>query len=67
MLEATETDLVNLIAISGRMQDVSGLQTTEESESEDEKNLLAEGPLPDSAITLNDQEEVDDLLSSLGF
>ncbi|MFT4712629.1 MAG: chemotaxis regulatin CheY-phosphate phosphatase CheZ, partial [Candidatus Azotimanducaceae bacterium] len=32
-----------------------------------DKDLLAEGPLPKGADVLNDQDDVDDLLSSLGF
>jgi chemotaxis protein CheZ len=33
----------------------------------DGKDLVAEGPLPDAAGSLQNQDEVDDLLSSLGF
>jgi hypothetical protein len=31
------------------------------------KDIAAEGPLPDSAGSLKNQDEVDDLLSSMGF
>ncbi len=67
MLEATEHDLVTLVAMAGRMQDVSGIDPEMETKSSTEKDIVAEGPIPDAASTLNSQDEVDDLLSSLGF
>jgi len=68
MLETTETDLVNLLAISGQMESFSGINAEDNDEDKkDEKDIVAEGPLPDAASTLKSQDEVDDLLSSLGF
>ncbi|MFT7244624.1 MAG: chemotaxis protein CheZ [Candidatus Azotimanducaceae bacterium] len=71
MLNATEGDLVNLLAMAANLQDVSCIA---EAEAELEplvtgvqKDILAEGPLPDSAASLKSQSEVDDLLSNLGF
>lgn len=71
MLNATEGDLVNLLAMAANLQDVSSIV---EPEPEPEplatggqKDILAEGPLPDSAASLKSQSEVDDLLSNLGF
>ncbi|MFN3237391.1 MAG: protein phosphatase CheZ [Pseudomonadales bacterium] len=67
MLNATESDLVNLLAMAAQMQDGKEVEDTELAVLKEEKDLLAEGPLPDSSSTLKDQGEVDDLLSSLGF
>ncbi|MBV1877969.1 MAG: protein phosphatase CheZ [Pseudomonadales bacterium] len=68
-LEATELKLVSLLDISGQMQDVSGIIDPEESSKEQQsaKDIGAEGPLPMDESTLKDQDEVDELLSSLGF
>jgi len=69
-LESTESELVNLLAISGNIQDVSGISIEEEivlDDAMEEKDLLAEGPLPGVATTLKSQDDVDDLLSNLGF
>jgi chemotaxis protein CheZ len=67
MLNTTETNLVSLLALAANMQTVSGAEELEDVDEEKNKDILAEGPLPDSASTLKDQGEVDDLLSSLGF
>lgn len=68
MLETTEVDLVNLLAMSGRMEAFSGM-TKDEVVAPDKakRDLKAEGPLPDDTSTLKSQDEVDDLLSNLGF
>lgn len=66
MLNATESDLVKLLDMSAKMQDIEA-DDEEFSLLGKDKDLLAEGPLPDSATTLKSQEEVDDLLSDLGF
>ncbi len=66
MLNATESDLVNLLAMSAKMQDVDAKDDDFTLVGKD-KDLLAEGPLPDSTTTLKSQDEVDDLLSDLGF
>lgn len=66
MLNATEGDLIKLLEMSATMQNVDS--TDEEfTLLASDKDILAEGPLPDSASTLKSQEEVDDLLSDLGF
>ena len=68
MLETTEVDLVNLLAMSGRMEAFSGIGNAEIiTPIGVKKDIKAEGPLPDTASTLKSQDEVDDLLSSLGF
>ena len=70
-LESTETDLVDLLKISNKIRDVSGIefeeQTVSDEPASDEKELLAEGPLPGEASTLKNQDDVDALLSDLGF
>jgi chemotaxis protein CheZ len=66
-LDETESDLVNLLAMAANMQDVSGAGDTEQRKKDDGKDILAEGPLPDSTSSLKNQAEVDDLLSNLGF
>ena len=67
MLDVTETNLVNLLAMAAKMQDVSGSPNTHQDTREEKKDIIAEGPLPDSASSLKNQAEVDDLLSNLGF
>ena len=68
MLETTEEGLVSLLAMSGRMEAFSGIGTEDTQEKKKEgKDIKAEGPLPDVESTLKSQDEVDDLLSSLGF
>jgi chemotaxis protein CheZ len=66
MLNATEGDLIKLLEVSAKMQDVDP-KDADFSLLGNDKDLLAEGPLPGSASTLKSQEEVDDLLSDLGF
>ena len=66
MLNATESDLIKLLEMSAKMQDVDTTDAEFTLLGKD-KDLLAEGPLPDSASTLKSQDEVDDLLSDLGF
>ncbi len=78
MLNSAESELVNLLSIAGSVNDGSDDQAEavalqekgiEVIDSIDpvEKNIAAEGPLPGGADVLNNQDEVDDLLSSLGF
>lgn len=67
MLDSTESNLVSLLAMAANMQDVSGAGDVSRKKSSEEKDILAEGPLPDSASSLKNQAEVDDLLSNLGF
>lgn len=70
LVEDVEGNLVNLIKLSS---DHMGLETTSELETEQKKKDKSslDGPvvpgLTDEAETLSGQDEVDDLLSSLGF
>jgi len=74
MLQRTEEDLVSLLAMAGKVQHQSGSANANEAAPQirteaisQDKDIVAEGPLPDSAGSLKNQDEVDDLLSSLGF
>jgi chemotaxis protein CheZ len=68
MLKTTEGDLVNLLAMSSQMEAFGGIDKDEPACTDKiVKDIKAEGPLPDVASTLKSQDEVDDLLSSLGF
>ncbi|MCB1646454.1 MAG: protein phosphatase CheZ [Pseudomonadales bacterium] len=71
MLKRTEHNLVHLLAMAGSMHSEHGLKheiiETIDAKKEEQRSTRAEGPLPDSENTLKSQDEVDDLLSSLGF
>jgi chemotaxis protein CheZ len=78
MLRSTESELVRLLSVAGTVKDGLSSSSTMDLLLEKEvevidsidvgdKNLLAEGPLPKGADVLNDQDDVNDLLSSLGF
>lgn len=78
MLKTAESDLVGLLYVAGTVKDglghSSAMDLLQENEVEvidsidvDDKDLIAEGPMSKSADVLNGQDEVDDLLSSLGF
>lgn len=68
-----ETHLVGLMEMAAKVERLSGIPMTapaESSEKDDKKNpIQAEGPQvnKDSADVVGSQDEVDDLLSSLGF
>jgi chemotaxis protein CheZ len=73
MLKTTEEDLVSLLALAGKVQELGGGDAEEAAQQMSaeaivqDKDVVAEGPRPDSAGSLTNQDEVDDLLSSLGF
>lgn len=70
MLKRTEEDLLGLLALAGGVKNFNGesvVLSDEPVQAKKEKDLVAEGPLPDVASSLKNQDEVDDLLSSLGF
>jgi chemotaxis protein CheZ len=70
LVEDVEKNLVNLIKISSEHMGLDFFQESEESARKKDKKSL-DGPvvpgLADEAETLSGQDEVDDLLSSLGF
>ncbi|GAA3914592.1 protein phosphatase CheZ [Litoribacillus peritrichatus] len=69
LVKGVETDLVELVKMAGLVERITGIEKTQEvTEAADE--LLAEGPIVDAEERENvvtSQDEVDDLLSSLGF
>ena len=69
LVQDVEQGLVDLIKISGNAKDTQ--KKTEEKAKEHTKDIEAEGPqVPGTTTTsavVNGQDEVDDLLSSLGF
>jgi chemotaxis protein CheZ len=73
MLQTTEEDLISLLALAGKVQErgVGDAEDVAQQMSAEaivkDKDVVAEGPLPDSVGSLKNQDEVDDLLSSLGF
>ncbi|MCW8930668.1 MAG: protein phosphatase CheZ [Gammaproteobacteria bacterium] len=72
LVEDVEDDLINLIKLSSKHIDQSDVQSAELSEADKNKQKSSlDGPvvpgLADEAETLAGQDEVDDLLSSLGF
>jgi len=74
MLQNTEKELVSLLALAGKVQEQGGDDEAEEAAPQisagtivPARDIVAEGPLPDSTGSLKNQDEVDDLLSSLGF
>jgi len=69
LVKGVEEDLVGLVKMAGLVERITGIENTQEvAEAADE--LLAEGPIVDAEERENvvtSQDEVDDLLSSLGF
>lgn len=67
-----ETHLISLMEMAAKVEKLSGIevQPATETDQENKKNpIQAEGPQvkKDSADVVSNQDEVDDLLSSLGF
>ncbi|GLQ32357.1 protein phosphatase CheZ [Litoribrevibacter albus] len=69
LVKGVEDDLVRLVKMAGLVERITGIENSQEvTEAADE--LLAEGPIIDAEERENvvtSQDEVDDLLSSLGF
>ncbi|MFC3149866.1 protein phosphatase CheZ [Litoribrevibacter euphylliae] len=69
LVKGVEEDLVGLVKMAGLVERITGIENTQEvTDAADE--LLAEGPIVDAEERENvvtSQDEVDDLLSSLGF
>lgn len=69
LITDVEKELVDLVRIAGQVEDVAGI-TRETSPAKPVENLKAEGPqihAKQRADVVNGQDDVDDLLSSLGF
>ena len=74
LINDVEKDLVSLVRIAGQVEEVTGLTMDEETISHDKdvmqkRKTEAEGPQINTARVdvVSGQDEVDDLLSSLGF
>ncbi len=74
MINEVEQDLVSLVRIAGQVEEITGLATgADKSEQEaliQKRKVEAEGPQinpSERADVVSGQDEVDDLLSSLGF
>lgn len=68
-----EANLVSLVRIAGQVEDVVGIEETKQDASSDEKagpDIAGEGPQHKASQredVVSGQDDVDDLLSSLGF
>jgi chemotaxis protein CheZ len=73
LVAEVESRLVDLVVMAGEVDRITGITHTEthqtETPQEDSNNVLAEGPQIDTSIegVVEGQDDVDDLLSSLGF
>ena len=75
LISDVEQDLVSLVRIAGQVEEITGLSTTLEDDNQqaqlkDKRRTEAEGPQVNAAArtdVVSGQDEVDDLLSSLGF
>ncbi|MFT7410692.1 MAG: chemotaxis protein CheZ [Oleispira sp.] len=73
LVAEVETRLVDLVAMAGEVDRITGISHTEpnhnETSQEDSKYIKAEGPQIDTTLdgVVEGQDDVDDLLSSLGF
>ncbi len=69
LVKGVENDLVDLVKMAGLVERISGIENTQEV-TDTADVLLAEGPIVDAEEredVVTSQDEVDDLLSSLGF
>lgn len=69
LVRDVERDLVSLVRVAGQVEKVAGMSAPEKEEKK-EKNLKGEGPQIHAgkrSDVVQGQDEVDDLLSSLGF
>ncbi len=74
LINEVEQDLVSLVRIAGQVEEITGLKTDVDQESQkalrQKRKTEAEGPQHNAAArtdVVSGQDEVDDLLSSLGF
>jgi chemotaxis protein CheZ len=73
LVAEVETRLVDLVAMAGEVDRITGISHTEpnhnETSQENSKYVKAEGPQTDTTLdgVVEGQDDVDDLLSSLGF
>lgn len=74
LINEVEQDLVSLVRIAGQVEEITGLKTDVDKDSQaaliEKRKTEAEGPQMNAATrtdVVSGQDEVDDLLSSLGF
>mgnify|MGYP000267551584 CR=1 FL=1 len=73
LVSEVETRLVDLVAMAGEVDRITGNTHSEAHQTatpqEDDKKIIAEGPQIDTSLdgVVDGQDDVDDLLSSLGF
>jgi chemotaxis protein CheZ len=74
LINDVEKDLVSLVRIAGQVEEITGLTTDDETVAHDleimnKRKTEAEGPQIDTSRVdvVSGQDDVDDLLSSLGF
>lgn len=74
LINEVEQDLVSLVRIAGQVEEITGLSPGADKETQDalieKRKTEAEGPQINAATrsdVVSGQDEVDDLLSSLGF
>ncbi|UTF60775.1 protein phosphatase CheZ [Gilvimarinus sp. DA14] len=72
LIEEVEQDLVSLVRIAGQVEEITGLHLEADKEGKTkvvDNKSSGEGPQinADKADVVSNQDEVDDLLSSLGF
>lgn len=73
LIKEVEQDLVSLVRIAGQVEEITGLKTAADNSQDalkQKRKTEAEGPQINAAArtdVVSGQDEVDDLLSSLGF
>src|SRR5690606_5332841 len=74
LINEVEQDLVSLVRIAGQVEEITGLKVESDKGARDalkeKRRTEAEGPQINPAVrtdVVSGQDEVDDLLSSLGF
>ncbi len=70
LITDVESELVNLMRIAGQVEEVTGLASDEDNKKEETDAIKAEGPAMHADKrddVVSGQDDVDDLLSSLGF
>lgn len=74
LVAEVETRLVDLVAMAGEVDRITGIThhaepNPNDTQQDDSKNIKAEGPQIDTTLdgVVEGQDDVDDLLSSLGF
>lgn len=74
LISEVEQDLVSLVRMAGQVEEITGLvsdaDTSNKKEKNTDKDVEAEGPQIHADTredVVSNQDDVDDLLSSLGF